>query len=59
MGEDFIVCERYEIQCFIRPEVFTAVTVKNAVFWDIKYISSYLTGDTLRLCYIAQSVNAM
>jgi hypothetical protein len=26
-------------------EVFTAVTVKNVVFWDIKP-SSYLTGDT-------------
>jgi hypothetical protein len=35
-----------------------AVTMKNAVFWDIKP-SSYLTGNTLRLRYIVQSVNAM
>jgi hypothetical protein len=23
-------------QCYVRFEVFTAVTTKNAVFWDIK-----------------------
>jgi hypothetical protein len=23
-------------QCYVRFEVFTAVTVKNSVFWDIK-----------------------
>jgi hypothetical protein len=39
-------------------EVFTAVTMKNAVFWDINP-SSYLIGDTLRLCYRAQLVNVM
>jgi hypothetical protein len=39
-------------------EVFTAVTMKNAVFWDIKP-SSYITGDTLRLRYRALAVNAM
>jgi hypothetical protein len=38
--------------------IFTAVTMKNAVFWDIKP-SSYLTGDTLRLRFRAQQVNAM
>jgi hypothetical protein len=32
--------------------------MKNAVFWDIKP-SSYLTGETLRLRYRAQPVNAM
>jgi hypothetical protein len=42
----------------VRFEVFTAVTMKNVVFWDIKP-SSYLTGDTLRLRYRAQPVNAM
>jgi hypothetical protein len=39
-------------------EVFTAVTMKNAVFWDIKP-SSYFTGDTLLLHYRVQPVNAM
>jgi hypothetical protein len=29
--------------------------MRNAVFWDIK-TSSYLTGNTLPLCYITQSV---
>jgi hypothetical protein len=31
-------------------EVFTAVTMKNGVFWDIKP-QFVLTGDTLRLHY--------
>jgi hypothetical protein len=35
-----------------------AGTMKNAVFWDINP-SSYLTGDTLLLNYIAHPVNAM
>jgi hypothetical protein len=39
-------------------EVFAAVTMKNAVFWD-KNPGKYLTGDTLRLRYRAQSVKAM
>jgi hypothetical protein len=39
-------------------EGITAVTMKNGVFWDIKP-SWYLTGDTLRLRYRAQPVNAM
>jgi hypothetical protein len=42
----------------VRFEVFRAVTMMNAVFWDIKP-RSYLTGDTLLLHYKAQSVNAM
>jgi hypothetical protein len=42
----------------VRFKVFTAVTMKNAVFWDTK-LSSDLTGDTLLLCYRAQPVNAM
>jgi hypothetical protein len=45
-------------ECYVRFEVFTAVTMKNVVFWDIKP-SSYFTGDTLRLHYRAQPVNAM
>jgi hypothetical protein len=45
-------------ECYVRFEVFTARTMKNVVFWDIKP-SSYLTGDTLRLRYRAQPVNAM
>jgi hypothetical protein len=32
--------------------------MKNVVFWDIKP-SSYLTGDTVRLHYRVQAVNAM
>jgi hypothetical protein len=32
--------------------------MKNVVFWD-KKPSSYLTGDTLRLRYRTQPVNAM
>jgi hypothetical protein len=31
---------------YVKFEGITAVTVKNAVFWDINP-SSYLTGDTL------------
>jgi hypothetical protein len=42
----------------VKFEVSTAVTMKNGVFWDIKP-SSYFTGDTLRLCYRVQPVNAM
>jgi hypothetical protein len=41
-----------------RFEGFTAVIMRNSVFWDIK-ASSYLTGDTLPLRYRAQPVNAM
>jgi hypothetical protein len=36
--------------CYVRFEVFTALNISNAVFWDIKP-SSYLTGDTLLLRY--------
>jgi hypothetical protein len=32
-------------------EIFTAVTMKNVVFWDIKPCS-YLTGDTFGLRYL-------
>jgi hypothetical protein len=45
-------------QYYVRFEVFTAVTMKNAVFWDIK-TQFFLTGDILRLLYRAQPVNAM
>jgi hypothetical protein len=43
---------------FVRFEVCTAVTMKDVVLWDIKP-SPYLTGDTLRLRYSVQPVNAM
>jgi hypothetical protein len=43
---------------YVTFEVFTAVTMKNVVFWD-KKPSSYFTGDTLRLRYRIQPVNAM
>jgi hypothetical protein len=46
------------IEIFVRFAVFTAVTMKNVVFWDIEP-SSYFTGDTLRLRYRVQPVNAM
>jgi hypothetical protein len=39
-------------------EVFTAVTMENAVFWN-KEPNSYFTGATLLLRYRAQPVNAM
>jgi hypothetical protein len=41
-----------------QSEAFTAVTMKNLVFWDIKP-TSYLTGDILRLRYRVQPVNAI
>jgi hypothetical protein len=46
------------IRSYVRSEVFTAVTMKNVVVWDIK-TSSYFTGDTLRLRYRVQPANAM
>jgi hypothetical protein len=39
-------------------KIFAAVTMKNAVFWDIK-TQPYLTGDTVRLYYRAKPVNHM
>jgi hypothetical protein len=42
----------------VRLEVFTAVTMKNVVFWDRKP-SSYLKGDTSRLRHKVQPFNAM
>jgi hypothetical protein len=41
-----------------RFEVFMALAVKNAVFWDIK-TKFYLTGDTLLLRYKSKPVNAL
>jgi hypothetical protein len=32
----------------VKIEILTAMTMKNAIFWDIKLIS-YLTGNTLHL----------
>jgi hypothetical protein len=42
----------------VRFEVFTAVTMKNSVFWDIKP-SSYLLGTLLRLCFREQPVHSL
>jgi hypothetical protein len=42
----------------VRFEVFTGVTMRNVVLWDIKP-SLYFTGDTLHLHYRVQPVNAM
>jgi hypothetical protein len=42
----------------VKFEVFTAVTMKNGVFWDIKPQLD-LTESTLRLRYRVQLVNAM
>jgi hypothetical protein len=55
---EFVTHIRESSCIFARFEVFTAATMKNTVFWDIK-TSSYFTGDTLRLLYRAQSVNVM
>jgi hypothetical protein len=41
-----------------RSEVFTAVTMKNVVFWD-KKPQFVPQGNTLLLRYRAQLVNAM
>jgi hypothetical protein len=46
------------LEATVRFEVFAAVTMKGPVFLDIKPIS-YFTGDTLRLHYRVQPVNAM
>jgi hypothetical protein len=43
---------------FAYPQVFTAVTMKNAVVWN-KKPSSYLTGGALPLRYRAHPVNAI
>jgi hypothetical protein len=48
----------YKLKSGVRFEVCTAVIMKNVVFWNIEP-SSYFTGDTLRLRYRAQPVNAM
>jgi hypothetical protein len=48
----------YVFENIVRFDVFTAVTMKNAVFWNIKTFS-YLIGETLRFGYRAQPVNAM
>jgi hypothetical protein len=41
------------VQVFVIFEVLTAVTIKHAVFWDIK-----ATGNILRLRHRTQQVNA-
>jgi hypothetical protein len=54
-------CSMWVVQLLrlvVRFEVFTAVTMKSGIFWDIKH-SLYFTGDTLHLHYRVQPVNAM
>jgi hypothetical protein len=43
---------------YVKFEVFTAVSMKNALSWGIKPIS-YFTGSTLSLRYRVQPVNDM
>jgi hypothetical protein len=43
---------------YVRFEVFTAVSMKIAIFLDIKHCS-YLTGIKLLLLYRAQPVNVV
>jgi hypothetical protein len=43
---------------YVRFEVFTAVTMKNTVLWDINP-STYFTRNTLLLCNRNQPVNAL
>jgi hypothetical protein len=60
-GPQFVgcLCDVKEISLTaIRLEVSMAVTLKNAVFWEIKP-NSYLRGDTICLRYIAHPFNAM
>jgi hypothetical protein len=45
-------------ESYVRLEVFTALTMKNTVFWNLKS-SSYLTGDKFHHRYRAQPANAM
>jgi hypothetical protein len=52
------VSQRFNILVDGRFDVLMTVTMKNVVFCDIKP-SSYLTGDTLRIHYRAQPLNAM
>jgi hypothetical protein len=40
----------------VRFEIFIVVTMKNAIFWEIK---TQFVPHTLRLCYRAQAVNAL
>jgi hypothetical protein len=47
-----------KVHDLVRFDVFTAVTMKNVVFCDIKP-SSYFTGDTLFLRHRVQLVNSM
>jgi hypothetical protein len=53
-------CSVLDTKCrmLVRFEVFTAVTMKKVLFWDIKP-SSYLTENISRVRYRAQPVNAM
>jgi hypothetical protein len=34
------ICEEELYKCYVRFEVFTAVTIKNGVFWDITLCGS-------------------
>jgi hypothetical protein len=56
-GQRCLCCIQYR-RTLVGFEVFTAVTMKNAVFWDIN-TQFNLTGNTLRLRYRVQPVTAM
>jgi hypothetical protein len=46
---------RYELNLYIRFEVFRAVTMKNAVFWDVTPCGSFKNrrlGGTYRLHHL-------
>jgi hypothetical protein len=51
------ICFKMTSVNLVEFEVFTVVTMKNAVFWDIKTL--YLTGDTIPLPYRVQPVDTM
>jgi hypothetical protein len=51
-GSDFIVQDKEQLSQNVRFEVFTAVTMKNGVFWDVAPCRSYVNqcfGGTYRL----------
>jgi hypothetical protein len=56
-GNTLLLCYRAQPVNAIRLEVFTAVTIMNAVFWDTKL--QFAPRRTLRLRYTVQPVNAI
>jgi hypothetical protein len=54
-----VTSNRRIFRIYAKFEVFTAVTMKHAVFWDIKPLFFFFTGSILFLRYRAQPVNIM